>query len=195
MRFDLTSDGELDLDDLARLIQDVLGTNYGDANLDGIFDSKDLLQITETGHYEDDVVGNSTWADGDWNCDAEFTTDDIVLALSTATFTTGTLASVRALRETDRSAVASALSAELVRTSTVSETDAISKKKHDPSVTSEARGTVAHAPDDVFASETQSWTEFDTEAMDQIAVDQLAADVANSNAIESESSEIDASLD
>ena len=35
MRFDLTSDGVLDLNDLARLIQDVLGTNYGDANLDG----------------------------------------------------------------------------------------------------------------------------------------------------------------
>ena len=42
---------------------------FGDANLDGAFDSGDLVQIFATGEYEDDQSGNSTWADGDWNCD------------------------------------------------------------------------------------------------------------------------------
>jgi len=30
--------------------------------------------------YEDDLVGNSTWEEGDWNADGEFDTSDLVLA-------------------------------------------------------------------------------------------------------------------
>ncbi len=52
----------------------------GDSNLDGRFDSADLVHIFQTGEYEDSIVGNSTWLDGDWDGDREFTTADLVLA-------------------------------------------------------------------------------------------------------------------
>ncbi len=52
----------------------------GDANLDGAFDSGDLVAIFEAGEYEDGIAQNSTWATGDWNGDREFDTGDLVAA-------------------------------------------------------------------------------------------------------------------
>ncbi|MEZ6120654.1 MAG: hypothetical protein R3C28_29320 [Pirellulaceae bacterium] len=46
----------------------------GDANGDGRFDSSDLVQIFQAGHYEDAVDRNSTKAEGDFNGDGDFTT-------------------------------------------------------------------------------------------------------------------------
>jgi hypothetical protein len=34
--------------------------------------------VFKGGEYEDGVTGNSTWAEGDWNCDGEFDTGDLV---------------------------------------------------------------------------------------------------------------------
>ena len=52
----------------------------GDSNDDGIFNSADLVKIFQVGEYEDDIVGNSTFDDGDWIGDGEFTTADLVFA-------------------------------------------------------------------------------------------------------------------
>lgn len=52
----------------------------GDANLDGSFDTADLLQIFQAGEYEDGVAQNSTWSTGDWNADREFDSSDLVVA-------------------------------------------------------------------------------------------------------------------
>jgi hypothetical protein len=52
----------------------------GDANLDGIFKVADFVSILQAGKYEDDIPGNATWAEGDWDGDGDFTTADIVLA-------------------------------------------------------------------------------------------------------------------
>jgi hypothetical protein len=52
----------------------------GDANIDGLFNSTDLVQVFQRGEYEDTVVGNSTWPDGDWNSDHEFDSGDLVAA-------------------------------------------------------------------------------------------------------------------
>lgn len=78
--FDLTGDGQANTDDLVFMIRDVLGTTRGDANLDGKFDSADLVTVFTVGEFEDEIAGNSTWADGDWNCDFDFTTSDLVVA-------------------------------------------------------------------------------------------------------------------
>lgn len=78
--FDLTGDGSVNDADLDFMIHDILGTSAGDANLDGVFDSSDLVRVFSIGEYEDDVDGNSTWADGDWNCDGDFNTRDMVAA-------------------------------------------------------------------------------------------------------------------
>jgi hypothetical protein len=54
----------------------------GDANLDGQFNTSDLILALQAGQYEDGVAGNSTWAEGDWNGDGEFDSHDLVLAFA-----------------------------------------------------------------------------------------------------------------
>lgn len=60
----------------------------GDANLDGIFDSADLVALFQLGEYEDDLVGNSTKATGDFDGNGEFDTSDLVLAFQQGTYET-----------------------------------------------------------------------------------------------------------
>jgi hypothetical protein len=78
--FDLTGDGVVLRDDVDYLMIQILGTLPGDANLDGRFDSADLVQVFAAGQYEDSITGNSTWATGDWNGDGEFNSSDLVTA-------------------------------------------------------------------------------------------------------------------
>lgn len=77
---DLDGDLDVDLEDRARWVHNVKRTTFGDANLDGLFDSRDLVNVFAAGQYEDSLVDNSKWETGDWNGDCEFTTQDLVLA-------------------------------------------------------------------------------------------------------------------
>ena len=79
-RFDLDGNGTVDDDDFSVLIEDIFQTSIGDANLDGVFNSRDLVQIFQAGQYQDNNSRNSTWSTGDWNCDREFDTNDLVFA-------------------------------------------------------------------------------------------------------------------
>ena len=45
-----------------------------------VFNSSDLIAVFEAGEYEDDLSLNSTWAEGDWNGDGDFTSKDMVAA-------------------------------------------------------------------------------------------------------------------
>jgi hypothetical protein len=58
----------------------------GDSNLDGLFDSRDLVLIFQAGEYEDLVVGNASWADGDWNRDGDVTSADLVFAFQAGNY-------------------------------------------------------------------------------------------------------------
>jgi hypothetical protein len=78
--FDLNKDGTLDQADVDELVLNRLGTTYGDVNLDGAFNSTDLVLLFQTRQYEDLFSDNSSWTSGDWNCDGDFTTRDFVLA-------------------------------------------------------------------------------------------------------------------
>ena len=82
LQFDLTNDGLVDEADTNFLIQNVLQTSFGDVNLDGKFNSSDLVLIFQAGEYEDNLASNSTWATGDWNCDGDFTSRDFTYALT-----------------------------------------------------------------------------------------------------------------
>jgi hypothetical protein len=88
-QFDLNRDGKVDSEDARELIENVLNTSFGDSNLDGIFDSSDLVAIFQRGEYEDTVEGNSTWSEGDWNGDGDFNTSDLVIAFAAATYVRG----------------------------------------------------------------------------------------------------------
>lgn len=95
-RFDLTGDqlvNGLDRDDMVR---NVLETWYGDANLDGVFSSADLVTVFAAGKYES--FEQAGWADGDWNGDGVFTSGDLVAAFSDGGYEVGPRA-VRAVPE------------------------------------------------------------------------------------------------
>ncbi len=83
LSFDLTGDGLVNEADRDELVLNLIGTTYGDANVDGIFNSSDFVHVFQIGEYEDAIDGNSTWEDGDWDGDADFTTADMVLAFQT----------------------------------------------------------------------------------------------------------------
>ena len=67
--------------DLAHLVENILGTGFGDANLDGRFDSDDLIEVFCGGEYADNLEGNSTWMEGDWDGNGDFDSDDLLAAL------------------------------------------------------------------------------------------------------------------
>ena len=78
--FDLTGDNLLDAQDLNFMIESVFHTRVGDVNLDGRFDSRDLVAIFQAAQYDDGIPVNSKWSTGDWNCDGEFDSSDLVVA-------------------------------------------------------------------------------------------------------------------
>lgn len=79
-RFDLNDDGSVDLTDRDVWVEQIKKTYIGDANLDGVFDSGDLVDVFQSEEYDDGIAGNSTWATGDWTGDKEFDSGDLVLA-------------------------------------------------------------------------------------------------------------------
>ena len=79
--FDLNRDGLVDAVDRDVWVVDVANTYFGDGNLDGEFNSSDLVLALQAAEYEDDIALNSTWATGDWDGDLDFTSGDLVKAL------------------------------------------------------------------------------------------------------------------
>jgi hypothetical protein len=78
--FDLNSDTLVDQRDRQVWVNQLRLTFFGDSNLDGEFNSSDLVLVFQAGQYEDTVAGNATWATGDWNGDADFDSTDFVTA-------------------------------------------------------------------------------------------------------------------
>ena len=101
LSFDLTEDGKVDADDRDELIQGILMTNYGDANLDRVFNSTDLVQVFAAGEYEDDIPLNSLWQTGDWDGNGDFDTSDLVLAFTSGAYDPASVARQRATLEAD----------------------------------------------------------------------------------------------
>ncbi|MCA9166252.1 MAG: hypothetical protein KDB23_01230 [Planctomycetales bacterium] len=56
----------------------------GDANLDGVFDSGDLVQVFQAGKYHIDA--DATWAQGDWDNNQRFDSGDLVAAFQTGRY-------------------------------------------------------------------------------------------------------------
>ena len=61
-------------------------SRYGDTNLDGVFDTVDLVSAFQLGEFEDALSLNSTWDEGDWDGDGDFTTRDLVFAFQQGFF-------------------------------------------------------------------------------------------------------------
>ena len=84
-QYDLDSNGLVNLADQNYLVEEVLNTTAGDANLDGNFDSRDLVLVFTAGLYEQ-TDASATWASGDWNCDGQFTTSDLVASFQAGSY-------------------------------------------------------------------------------------------------------------
>ncbi|MCA9197689.1 MAG: hypothetical protein KDA87_09135, partial [Planctomycetales bacterium] len=111
MAFDLTGDGRVNEADRDYLVRNVLQTDYGDANLDGVFNSSDLILVFQAGQYEDAIAGNSGWAAGDWNCDGDFNTSDMILAFQAGSYSTAAVSSQANLQQLPDALTAAAVSA------------------------------------------------------------------------------------
>lgn len=89
LTFDVNFDNRLDKQDQAYWVEQIMGTWFGDANLDGIFDSTDLVSVFQAGRYEDGVLLNAGWASGDWDGNSEFDTSDLVVAFQSGGYNQG----------------------------------------------------------------------------------------------------------
>lgn len=85
-QFDVDNNGVVDRSDQLAWVQDIFESSAGDANLDGVFNSADLVQVFQRGEYQDKLLENSTWADGDWNGNGEFESSDLVAAFQGQTY-------------------------------------------------------------------------------------------------------------
>ena len=88
-RYDVDRDGSVNSSDHETLVNGILNTWYGDANLDGEFNTGDFTTVFQAGEFEDRLAGNSTWGTGDWNGDGEFNTGDFITAFQQGGFERG----------------------------------------------------------------------------------------------------------
>lgn len=58
----------------------------GDSNLDGRFNSRDIITAFRAGEYEDGIFRNSTFIEGDWNADQEFDSADFIAVFKALTY-------------------------------------------------------------------------------------------------------------
>ncbi len=99
LKFDMNLDSAVNDVDRTVWVNQIKRTYLGDANLDGVFGSDDLVDVFQAGHYEDGVPGNSGWATGDWDGDTEFDTSDFVAAFQAGGYELGPRPAVAAVPE------------------------------------------------------------------------------------------------
>ncbi|MCA9212179.1 MAG: hypothetical protein KDB27_03865 [Planctomycetales bacterium] len=78
--FDLDNNAAVNAEDRRVWIEDLRNTYFGDANLDGEFNSSDFVAVFGAAKYETGEA--ATWGEGDWNGDAQFNSSDFVSAFS-----------------------------------------------------------------------------------------------------------------
>ncbi len=97
--FNAQIDAIRDVAERIKFVRNYVPTWMGDSNLDGRFDTNDLVFTFQKGEYEDATVGNSRWADGDWNGDYEFNSNDFIVAFQDGGFERGPVGAIAAVPE------------------------------------------------------------------------------------------------
>ncbi len=95
--FDLTGDGKVNVDDVTHWAIELKNTWIGDADLNGEFNSSDLVVVLAAGAYEADV--DAVWSSGDFNGDGRSNSSDLVAALGDGGYEIGPRAAVSAVPE------------------------------------------------------------------------------------------------
>jgi hypothetical protein len=96
---DLNDDGSVDILDHTTWIASLRRTWPGDANLNGVFDSSDLVQVFAVGLYEVRDAVEAGWGSGDWNGDGLFSTADMVAVFQAGGYNQGPRAAASAVPE------------------------------------------------------------------------------------------------
>ncbi len=104
--FDLDGDGMSTTEDHRIWVKDLKHTWYGDADLNGEFDSNDFVQVFQAGKYEQgwvdqwgEIHNGAGWAEGDWNADGIFDSDDFITAFDDGGYEQGPRTDVAAVPE------------------------------------------------------------------------------------------------
>ncbi len=87
--FDLTGDGRVDSADRLHWVKQLKGTWIGDSNLDGEFNSGDLVGVFAAGKYESGE--SASWGEGDWDANLQFDSGDLVVAFADGGYEQGEL--------------------------------------------------------------------------------------------------------
>ena len=95
--FDLDGDSDADFDDRKVWVKQLRKTWVGDANLDGVFNTTDLITVFQAGKFE--TAQPAGWAEGDWNGDTFFGTNDLIVAFQDGGFEKGPVAATSAVPE------------------------------------------------------------------------------------------------
>jgi hypothetical protein len=90
--YDLNADTLVDSGDVDMWINDLFNSWIGDANLDGEFNTTDLVDVLAAGTYEVDVP--SVWTTGDFNGSGRTDSSDLVAALAGGGYEAGPKAAV-----------------------------------------------------------------------------------------------------
>jgi len=96
-KYDVNKDGSVNTSDHAFWVTSLKKTWIGDANLNGTFNSSDLVEVFTYGKYE--TNGAAQWQEGDFNCDGKFSSSDFVAAFSDGGYEKGPRAAVAAVPE------------------------------------------------------------------------------------------------
>ncbi len=95
--YDLNQDGMISEQDHGTWVKDLKHTWFGDADLDGEFNSNDFVQVFTVGKYETAVVAG--WAEGDWDASGTFDSSDFVVAFTDGGYDEGPRTDVAAVPE------------------------------------------------------------------------------------------------
>jgi hypothetical protein len=95
--YDLNADSLVDAVDINVWVKDLFNSWIGDADLNGQFDSGDLVNVLASGTYEADV--DSVWSSGDFNGDGRTNSGDLVAALADGGYEAGPRAAAAAVPE------------------------------------------------------------------------------------------------
>ncbi len=87
LTYDLNDDGVVDFKDRETWVHTLKNTWMGDANLDGEFNSGDLVSVFASGKYE--TGEPATWIEGDWAGNGDFSSGDLVVAFADGGYETG----------------------------------------------------------------------------------------------------------
>ena len=94
---DLKTDDLVDTNDLHEWVKVEKKTWFGDANLDGEFNSIDFVHVFQSGKYETGIT--ATWGEGDWNADGLFGSGDLTKAFQDGGYEKGPVPAAAAVPE------------------------------------------------------------------------------------------------